>query len=315
MVGVKNGNKQIFRILIVKPRGKMNIQLHIDFFADWIEILRAWLSHMGYSIPQSADPKEIPIIYANAVRRRIRPIPRQIIKSREFSCPPELQSGLRDLEAKVKDGIDINPHLSRCMKKIDCDDALLNDWRVFHFHLGENIENDGFIERTGPLLFARITENSFYEINVYDHGNWTNIDIVEIIHNNWPETIERFMLKDILGLSYVPTSADVKKLRKGQVNSFIQTNDGTIYASIGGGYMTDGTSMEAVLNADQNTRYIRQLEKWVKDNLTIFVEEIKKVGYSDDRPLTIKLDIDASGFYAVCPEYNKRFILNQKTMA
>jgi|MTBAKSStandDraft_2_1061841.scaffolds.fasta_scaffold05625_2 hypothetical protein len=108
---------------------------------------------------------------------------------------------------------------------------------------------------------GRITENIFYEINIFNHGNWTNLDIVEIIHSNWPETIERFMLKDILGLSFVPTSADIKQLRRGQVNPFIQTNDGTVYSPIGGGYMTNGTSMEAVLNANQNTVFIRHLEK------------------------------------------------------
>jgi hypothetical protein len=202
------------------------------------------------------------------------------------------------------------------MKIAERNDDLLNDWHIFHFHLGQNVENDGFIERTDPLLFARVTETYFYEINIYGHGNWSNLDLVEIIHKNWPETIENFALNNILGLTYAPTSGDIATLRKNQINSFIQTEDGTIYAPIGGGYMSDGSSTAAVIEAHKNTRYIRQLEKWIKDNPTIIIEEIKKCSdYSENKQFTLRLNIDASGIYALCPEYNMRFVLNKKTIS
>jgi hypothetical protein len=291
------------------------MKINIYFYTDWIEILKVWFSYMGYSLPDNIDPKEIPIIYANALRRKIAQAPRRIIKSREFTCLSGLEAGLRGLEAKVMAGVDINPHLSRSLAKPTYNDALLNDWGIFHFHLGEVVESNGFVERTGPLLFAQVTDNSFYEIGVYTHGNWTNLDIAEIIHSNWPETIERFKLKGILALSHAPSSADIKTLRNADINSFIQTSDGTIYAPIGGGYMTNGRSMEAVLDANRNIEFVKHLEKWVKDNVAILVEELKKSGYSEDKPLTIKFEVDEAGMYASCPEYGIRYILNKPRAA
>lgn len=51
-------------------------------------------------------------------------------------------------------------------------------------------EPNGFVNRTGPVLFARFDEQNAYLINVWSHGNWTNQDMIRIIHNNWPESIE-----------------------------------------------------------------------------------------------------------------------------
>lgn len=67
---------------------------------------------------------------------------------------------------------------------------MLNDWGIYHLHLGTTIQSDGFVEQDNDeLLFARITPTKFYLINVMKHGDWERKLIVEILHSNWPETI------------------------------------------------------------------------------------------------------------------------------
>lgn len=285
----------------------------MDFHSDWGDIMKAWLSARGYSIPSGKDPQAISIIYFNARRRWLPQVPRQILKSREFSCSPQFENGLTQLEAKVERGDDINPYLSRKLKSANYDDALLNDWRVYHFHLGNVAGKDGFINRTGPVLFALVTESHFHEINVYLHGNCTNLDVIEIVHANWPEKIERFKLSGVAGISHVCTSADIKLLRSAHVNTILQTKDGTIYTPIGGGYMMNGTSSEVVMESVQHAKFITHLEQWVKDNSQVLTEELKKSGYCDGKPLIVKLEIDDSAIYAACPEYHTRFILVNRT--
>ena len=154
--------------------------IKIDLYSDWIEYLKKCLQEFGYPVDTLSDPSQISIAYFNAIKRTIPVRTRNIIKSDVFSCPSDLEDGLQILENKVKSGHDINPNLSRGLKRIDYNDYLLNDWGIFHFHLGREIESDGYAERTGPVLFGFITHNAFHEINIYNHGNWSNTDLTPI---------------------------------------------------------------------------------------------------------------------------------------
>lgn len=69
------------------------------------------------------------------------------------------QSGYKTLKAKFANGDDVTPHLSSNILNDTYEDYLLNDWGIHHFHLGQNI-SDGFAGRTGPLLFALITNSN-----------------------------------------------------------------------------------------------------------------------------------------------------------
>ena len=128
----------------------MNIQL--DFHSDWIDFHRSELTRMGFAVPNVSDPHKLSVLYFNALFRLVRPKPRKIWKSRELQCPPELKAGLALLEHKVKSGEDINSHLSRKISELDYNDSLLNDWGIFHFHLGTKLiakgKSKGLIEGT-----------------------------------------------------------------------------------------------------------------------------------------------------------------------
>jgi len=210
------------------------MEIELDFYSDWIRHLKNTLSKMGYSVTNVSDEK-IPIVYFNALRRIIPQKPREVLRSKEFYCDGGLSSAVEEIEKKAKNGENLNPYLSTSLKKADYHDTMLNDWGIHHFHLGSNIDMPGFIERTRPLLFVKVTNTHFYLIAVKNHGDWNCQELVEIIHKNWPEVIKHYKLEIVIGLSHVPSDENIKKLRKVNINTMIKMSDGAIYAPVGGG--------------------------------------------------------------------------------
>ena len=288
----------------------MNLQL--DLHSDWIDFHRSELTRMGYAVPTVSDPHKLSVLYFNALFRLVRPKPRKIWKSRELQCPSEFTSGLKYLEQKVIQGDDLNPHLSRKIVKLDYNDALLNDWGIYHFHLESKFittgKTKGLIKGTKTVLLARVTETDFYEICTVHHKTWADLDWIEIIHGNWPESVEKWKLR-VKSLSFVRDNSAVVKSREAQINSPIQTKDGTIYHQFGGGYAMDGTSFMVVFQAKRHIKMIKQYEKWVRNNTAVFINDLKQRGYDEAKPLKGKFTVDEKGWYAYFPEWAYRIKL------
>ena len=284
------------------------MDLQLDFCADWTAIQRAELVRIGYAVPANTTPKKLSLLFFNALFRRVPQRPRRVLKSRELQCPPELQAGLTWLEQRVINGDDLNPHLSRKTPTLDYDDALLNDWGIYHFHLGTTFLPNGLIQGTDPVLFARVTENDFYAICTGTHHNgWADLNWIEILHSNWPDSIKNHKLPG--ELMHGTDANTIKAMRKAKINAPVETQDGTIYRQLGGGYATDGTSLRVVMNANTHATDIKGLEKWVRKNIGLLVEKLKTVGYTDDQPLNAKFEVDSEGWYASFPTWNYRFKL------
>ncbi len=239
----------------------------IDLFSDWVEIVKTELESKGY-IFNTSDPDEISIQYFNYLKRIIPPKPRNIKKSDVFNCPENLIEGLNLLESKIQNGEDISAHLSRKLKNLEEIDDLLYDWGIFHLHLGTTIEDDGYINRTGPLLFGYYDDENFYFINVMPHGSWTRQEILKTIYRNWPETFDKYRLKNenVVGLSHNVTDDEIKKLRNANINVLIEVEPGVIYVTPGGGFVSSGHSMEVVKQHMMNKKYLKQLEEQLKND-------------------------------------------------
>ena len=213
----------------------------INLFTDWVDLVKSDLETKGYSF-SSDDNDKISIQYFNYLKRTIPNKPRSILKSDIFSCPSELTAGLELLESKIISGQNLFPNLSRKLKRLDEIDYLLYDWGIFHLHLGTTIESDGYISRTGPLLFAFFDDQNFYFLNVMLHGSWSRQEMLRTIHRNWPYTIEKYMIKnkDVVGLSHNATDEEIEKLRKAHINVLIEVEPRIIYITPGGGFVASG---------------------------------------------------------------------------
>jgi len=248
------------------------LSLTINFQQDWIEILCQKLVERGYSIDsRQYDSDALCIQYFNVLKRQIDIKPRKILVSKEFSCPKQHQTGIKLIRRKVESGQDLTPNLSKNIKLLDYHDALLNDWGIYHFHLGDLLEKTGFIKRTGSVLFARVTDEYFYMLDVLGHDSWSQQRLVEIIHTNWQESVSLFKILEGYRLSNVsPSDQDIAQFREYSISTFVQVSDGIIYSPIGGGYSRSGFSMDVRVTCNCYSATVRNLEKHVRSNLSNF---------------------------------------------
>ncbi|MFZ0306471.1 MAG: hypothetical protein WAL75_27545 [Terracidiphilus sp.] len=165
-------------------------QIELDFKSDWIGYLRiTGLPACGLKYKEKLSPEENTIRFLNAYNRRIPPAkPRKIHMSQELLIPPQFQQDYEALIALIQAGSDLKPYLSRHIvkrKRPDWNDGLLNSWGIQHLHFRR--------EGTGHLLFCVITDTDVYLIQVLPHveEEWANSELIQILHDNWPETIAR----------------------------------------------------------------------------------------------------------------------------
>lgn len=242
----------------------------IDLVNDWLVLIKQELIDNGHDMTGLSDEK-ISILYFSLQKRLISQTPRSVKKSNVFNCPPNLDLGLELLERKIQEGDDLNPYLTRKIKNIYDGDGLLYDWGIFHLHLGIKVEEDGFIERTGPLLYAKFDRENAYLIGVYSHGKWTMQELIRIIHDNWPESIKNYRLDGVMGLEIPITEMDRKHLRNACWNVPIELEPGVVYIGPGDGFAASGDSVEAVEKSMDTFSFLTDLQTEIKENPELFI--------------------------------------------
>ena len=256
-----------------------SFEIQSDFIKDWEDIQKKELRNSGYHLK---DDKDISLKYFNLLRKQISSNTRKVFISKDFNVPLDFQITLNGIIDKIKKGVDLNPHLSRSLKDPGYNDGLLNDWGIHHLHLNLNIEKDGFVERSGKLLYTYFTDDAAYLLAILEHGQWTNIDLVKIIHDNWSEVLEKFRLKG-LASSDNHSEKELKKFRKYGAVALINIGD-NVYAPIGGGYMTSGINIEVVRISDIFYDFICSWEKELKDNFK------KVIGEDNHKKIILNLE-------------------------
>ena len=240
------------------------MKININLFQDWMNLLKNELEEVGYDM-SNIENEKIPIIYYSLKISLIEMKPREIKVSKEFHYPKNLEKGWGVLKNNIESGRNLNIHLGRGIKKLENQDGLLNSWGVYHFHLGEDLKDDGFIERTGPLVFAMVRYDTVYVIGIYNHGDWYKQEIVQIIHDNWPEVIKEYQIYGMKGDDY--TEKEIKALRRVSANIYTKVNDGTVYFPIGGGYSSSGFNTGASNFSIRTNRILNKLEEDIKSDL------------------------------------------------
>ncbi len=274
----------------------------LNFNKDFDNILIAELAKKNLHIDNTEESDKLRMKYFNYKRRLIYENPREVLIAREFSCPEEHKVGLELIKKKFENGESLLPHLSKQLINLDYNDPLLNDWKIYHLHLGTELEDNdsGFIKRTGPLLFARVDDDKVYFINVMTHANsWTKQEMIKIIHVNWPESIESYRLNDVIGLAHVPTDDDIKLMRKFGVNSSVEIEPGVVYIPIGGGLTSAKTSIEVSMVMIHYNRLIPKLQEYVEQNLQKIGEYVSKKANFAGSELSIKLIVQNGHYLAV----------------
>jgi hypothetical protein len=194
---------------------------------------------------------ELLVIYINWTSRFVVPRPRRIFISgalaakRPLAVPSE-EAALAVLIDMIEQGQDVTAHLSlgvetgfvssssggsRKSGRRDLD-LMLNDWGVHHLHLSRAPRADGYVERTGPLLFAVFLPDTAYLIDIVNHGQqypdaWTSAGVLTVMAKEWPDAGLMLEMRGALpGTNY--TDAERRALRR---NGYATTHeiDGKAY--------------------------------------------------------------------------------------
>lgn len=282
--------------------GWFGLKILCNLYDQWISAIRRDLSEKGFN-HLGIDDRDCAIRWVAWKRRTVPDGPRNILKAEGFNCPNDHQEGLADLEKTFISGKDIwrwqtinidNPEFK-------CEDRLYNDWGVHHFHLGIGYKKGTpYKERTNPLLFALVDKFTVYEIGIYYHGDWYERDMLEIIDKNWPNLLDRFTLRGVRSSSYPQNNDDIKLLRgnnknPGNVNYCLTLNSGRVIVPPGGGYATNGTSIEAVRYADSIAKSLISAEKIIIS----YIEDQIRNGLIQKKDYTVTLHLTKEQILAI----------------
>ena len=307
----------------------MASSIDINLRRDFADFFRDHLAWLGYDMDGIADSeqdtdseqdadskqdaddrrlKQMALIHFGVHRRLVSMKPRQILKSKDFSCNSEHHNALAQIERIIQDGDDITPYLSRKIKTVDYNDPLLNDWGIHHLHLGTKVESDGFMNRTGPLLYCRFEEDYVYFIAILPHGVWTMQKLIKTVHQNWPESLSQFRARGVKGEQL--TDDEIKVLRSKNLNYCLEVEPDVSYFPPGWGTTLAGTNAMDVNKALFLLRQIRQAEQDLIDMFPGVEERAKEQGKSFPDPAVFRLGVLGDTFCAVEDTSNYAHPLN-----
>jgi len=250
----------------------------IDVEAAVIDHLRRHLVDRGYPHGDLDDLRDLAIRSANADFRKIAAVPRTwTLPKIPLTFDPMLQQGVDRLRQAVAAGADLTPFQSTSRLDPNFNDHLFSDWGIHHFHLGINQHplHPEFVGRTGPVLFAFPTQDRFLVIGIDEHGAWTDPQLLEVLHENWPEELSRYRHFGAQA-SALTNAEEIKNFRKHGVNGAVRLADGTVYTCLNSGRAGDGTPVTVVMAANDLVRTVRQLQKHIDERLQTMAEIVEQ---------------------------------------
>ena len=248
----------------------MSVVVEADFQNDLRIHFLAELAKLGVSAPAPADDpvRETCFAYFSVLQRLIPAGARTAWKSRELEqriLTDEQQARLATIVAEIEAGLDLRPRLSRRIMRANYSDRLLNDWGIHHLHVGPR--EDAY----GPeLLYVLMTARDAYLIDWKRHGDdcFGDAELMNILHRNWPDAIERFRAPGVVPGSLEPAGyspSDRQKMRR-HFTLCTQVEDGTVYVPLGGGTVACGGSALAARRVSYERQLAQNVYEAVRDN-------------------------------------------------
>jgi hypothetical protein len=256
------------------------------------------LSLLGYPNSSLTDLRELAIRATNVGLRAIEARPRRLeLPSPPFAVAADLQDGFNNLGVAVRNGDDLTPFQSKLrLNKADFHDQLLTDWGIHHFHLGSGQDpmDPRFMKRTGPVLYAFLTEDRFLALSIDEHGSWSDPQLLEVLHRNWPEVIAGSLVADQV-LHALETEADIQAFRDSGINGVVRLSDGTLYRSHTLGQTSDKKSLNAVLSGIALVRQVKAIQKHLDNRFAKMRSTIVTKRNADPSTFRFKLAIVRGG--------------------
>lgn len=239
--------------------------IKINWEAEVPKRVAEYFNSIGVTYQSSTPLYTALVDFMNMDLKLINPKPRKVYKSREFlSRAVQFGDirGVNNLVDKINRGFDINYHQSRKVLDPKHNDLLLNDWVIYHFHIGIEKEKDGFFERTKNLVFAMFSSKEAYFIDIRPHGKHGEPDVfakqefLEIVDRNWPHILTIHDHEDAVFFNNRYTDSDINILRKKGYAIGTTCVNGKIVINPGIGITTSGHNTHVIKRANEVVRYL-----------------------------------------------------------
>jgi hypothetical protein len=193
-----------------------------------------------------------------------------------------------ELASKLSRGDDVNTLLSNRVLELNQSkfaDLLLAEWGIHHLHFQENSSDE--------LLFIYFSDSDAYLIDILQHEKadgsvvtWTNTDLIQVMHDNWPNVLRPYIFKTNSN-SPILTTDQRRTLRKKAATTTVIVNDGTEYLPMGGGYSSSKHPIHAITQSDFLYLTVKQLQTVVEDNYPAIKQALST--YTSSPRLELKL--------------------------
>lgn len=241
------------------------------------------------------DARKLLIVYHNWMSRHVFATPRKVHPSAAYKGNPVTTQRKADLDAliaKIEKGEELKPHLSTRVetvlelssKKLNRRrdlDLMLIEWEVYHLHVSQQLQPNGFVKRDDPLLFAVFHKADAYLLDVMTHKDFNRDHILEIMVREFPGAGLIHELRNgpgqkILGLAKNYTEEERNTLRKAGINTLVEI-DRKVYKPAGG-ITGAGTSLRASMAADAVIRQTKKMETALRNDPGHFQRLAQKYG-------------------------------------
>lgn len=267
------------------------IEKYINQLRNKNEEMLRQLQKETSNIPNKSDERNLEIetqdlldLYLNYYFRRI-PVKKYNVKvSKEIEnlVDNDCKSTITNIKNDLEKGKDINARVSRGILKFESNDKMLNRWGLYHLHLGNKMEKDGFIQRTGKLLIIYVNKykNIVYFLAVAPgHGKsypdtFIDSEYLKTLVENWKEVREELECESITGIGPEMKDEDMKKiLERSNINLCVVKSGNVLITPPGLGIAMDGNSIEVRRLSMLIVKKCKTLEKIYGDKFGIEISQ------------------------------------------
>lgn len=316
----------------VVDRDGRDIPWSLSFGTDLERIYTDELRSRGHHPKPGTSLSELGRTFHQLVRARLEHLqgrPLSVRLSREME-PNRARPAIVEIERRATQGEPLWPYLSKQTEKAGFRDDLLSHWGIVHFHLGEELQDSGYIERTGDHLYAWIRDDTAYFLDIRNHA-FADQRVVDVIVRNWPELLEPFRIQAATGegTAAVPGIVQGNQMRRFSRTTLIQntprmspgettalrdagvtptfvSETGARYSPPGAGASCAGTGNDARVRDDYESWWAGQLADVVVAELDQLLGHIERTQAEQVRALNFHIeDLEALRVAAVAERESK----------
>ena len=254
---------------------KIPWSITMDFIADLEKMASSLLKNKGYSDEDLSNyDDKLLLVYFKTEQLTISPQPRKVMYSKQFKCPEGYEQALKEFVRKVNIGKDMTGFMSTRWVKRKFNDDLLNDWGIYHFHLTKRFRADGTAKRSKYQIFACCDDNTMYLVQIYPHDMknvYSQKELLFIVKDNWPHLL--YSIDD--GKLLEEISDETRASLRSNHCMTLTEIDGKIYFPRGGGYASDGSSINAVRKHIFYLNQVHLLERMFQEKSTEIMKYVQ----------------------------------------